>query len=239
MADGIWNPTKYRQSIRPVVNSSSLVIRIQTDDGEAFLKAIHSELICPEVLGCEWLGTHLAKRFGLQTFQISRIPIRGGDNVRLKKQSRTILAKAGPAIVTKSETGKDIWTTKTIKSEILNPDDVNRLIVFDTWMRNCDRYLGTTGGSRRWDNPRNIFISENPDGTNVLKVIDHGYILTCGHPIDPGLRHKECEQKIYGLFPQFVPMISCRRVNEISKELSTVQTSMWDDLLSEIPHQWG
>jgi hypothetical protein len=68
-----WQPSttlRFRRSDP----SSRGVVRVVTDQGVGFLKAIGN----PErehVLACEWVGTHLARLLRLPTFEIALIEV--------------------------------------------------------------------------------------------------------------------------------------------------------------------
>jgi hypothetical protein len=66
MASGIWHPQTIKRFVESVPSSTS-VVRVETDAGEGFLKAMGN----PEgehVLACELVGTFLAEWLGLPTW---------------------------------------------------------------------------------------------------------------------------------------------------------------------------
>jgi hypothetical protein len=195
-----WQPTKFLRYIETIA-SSSLTVVIEMDVGRAFLKAINN----PQglhVLACEWIGTKLARRFGLKTFDSAIFEIGEDDEILLDDKT---FAAPGPAFVTRAEDGHPMGGEKSLR-QIENVEDMARAIVFDTWVRNCDRYapgMGKDGAPRM--NADNLFLSA--DGASgekfILKVIDHGHIFTCGKPLTPKLANIEMikEERLYGCFP--------------------------------------
>ena len=182
MSDPTWKPKQFRRHIETIA-SSSLTAVIETDADRAFLKAINN----PQgvhVLACDWIGTKLAGRFGLKTFDIAILEIAEDDEIPL---DGTTNAAPGPTFVTRAEEGQPLGGATSLR-QVENIEDIARLIVFDTWVRNCDRYapgMGKDGQPRM--NPDNLFLSTDgaTDGKLILKAIDHGHIFTCGKALTP------------------------------------------------------
>lgn len=140
--------------------------------------------------------------------------------------------------------GSRPYNAKNLATEMPDSiDDTARLIVFDTWVRNCDRYapgLNREGEPRM--NPDNLFLSaENaPKGKFILKAIDHGHIFTCGRPLTDKLANIDNtkDERLYGLFPFFRAYVTTEQLEEVAKELSRVRSDLWKDLLESIPDAW-
>ncbi len=128
-------------------------------------------------------------------------------------------------------------------SNVENIGDIPRLVVFDTWVRNCDRYAPNwkPGGEARI-NPDNLFLSTEgaPEGKFFLKAIDHGHIFTCGKPLTPSLAHIENIQddRLYGLFPFFLGYVTFDEIEQAAEALRDVRSELWADLLRSIPVGW-
>jgi hypothetical protein len=220
------------------VASSSRVAVVQTDAGAAYLKAINNPW-GPNVLACDWLGTQLARRFGLQTFDVAILELTDLDEVQIDEG---VMATSGPTLIARAEEGSPMGGQKALNS-VENIEDIPRLIVFDTWVRNCDRYapgLGHEGGPRM--NSDNLFLSaeDAPKGKFILKAIDHGHIFSCGHRLTNRLAeiNNIKEERLYGLFPFFQPYVTTEQLEEVAKELSRVRSDLWKDLLDSIPDKW-
>ena len=88
-------------------------------------------------------------------------------------------------------------------TSVENIEDIARIVVFDTWVRNCDRYAPGWG---RDGQPRinldNLFLSEDgaPEGKFMLKPIDHGHIMTCGKAVTRDLANIDAtkDERLYG-----------------------------------------
>jgi hypothetical protein len=221
------------------VASSSRVAVIYTDAGLTYLKAMNNPE-GPQVLACDWFGTQLARRFGLHTFDVAVLELIELDEIPLDEST---LAQPGPAFVSRGEEGIPMGAHKAL-ANVENLGDIARLIVFDTWIRNCDRYgpgLGHKGKARI--NTDNLFLSTEgaPEGKFILKAIDHGHILTCGRTLNRSLAYIENtqEERLYGLFPFFQGQVTADEIGEAAKGLKDVQSDLWEDLLRSIPVNWG
>src|SRR4051812_44333293 len=128
-----WSPTRLID-IGESADTSTGVVEVITDAGMAYLKAIGNRQ-GPHVLATDWVGTHLAKWFGLSTFDIAIVPLEEGFELR-----RGAKATPGPAFAARAEAG-DAWGGGPNQlAPIVNPEDITRLVVFDTWALNCDRH---------------------------------------------------------------------------------------------------
>src|SRR5262249_35464646 len=153
-------------------------------------------------LACEWLGTALARRIGLRTFDVAIILVTEDDEIPLASGRR---ATPGPATIARSEKGSTWGGSDGELDLIENTEDISRLVVFDTWVRNCDRHPANL--EARKPNLDNVFLSREgaSEGRLVLKAVDHTHVLTCGRDITAaaGYIDKIQDEGIYGLFPQF------------------------------------
>ena len=131
-----WCPTEIRRFIRSFPSGAGVIL-VETDEGKAFVKAIGNPG-GEQVLACEFVGTQLAQWFGLSTFDFRLIEVR---EVPLLPFAQSGSAVPGPAFITRYEEGEH-WsgTTRELK-RLENPQDISRLVVFDTWTLNCDRLL--------------------------------------------------------------------------------------------------
>lgn len=236
MAGSVWQPTTFVRFVRTVASSSRTAL-IQTDAGAAYTKVINNPE-GPHVLACDWFGTHLARRFGLRTFDVSILELSDLDEIPLDGTT----AQQGPAFITRAEEGITMGGHRAL-TDVDNLEDILWIVAFDTWVRNCDRYApgyGQMGGVRM--NLDNLFLSTEtaPDGKFILKAIDHGHIFTCGRPLSPRLADIENQQdeRIYGLFPSFLGHLTVEPIETVTAFFRDVRSSLWEDLLASIPDEW-
>ena len=230
-----WHPNRYERFEKSYSTSigTSLIV---TDLGKAFIKPLGNRQ-GPHVLACEWLATRLADWFGLPTFSYALMTVDEGDEIPLGGGNA---ATAGPAFVTKEETGFTWGGDAAELDELQNPDDLSRLVVFDTWTRNCDRHPPDV--TTRKPNYDNVFIStQGPDlGTQRLIAMDHTHCFTCGGDLTDRIAHIDRinDPRVYGLFPAFVPRMRQTVVQGVSEHLLALETARVRQLVESIPAEW-
>jgi hypothetical protein len=158
----VWQPTTIRRYIKGFP-SSARTARVDTDAGQGYVKGMGGPE-GPHTLASEWVGTQLAAWLGLSTFDFAIVRIDEVDEIWFvdKEGNRTGKAEPGPAFITRAESG-DTWSggEKQLR-KLVNPQDVARLVVFDTWLLNCDRYSWPPGNAMQKPriNRDNVFLSE-------------------------------------------------------------------------------
>ena len=212
---------------------------METDAGPGYLKALGSPE-GPHVLACEWVGTQLAKRLGLSTFDFALIAVTAEDEIPFAKGGQ---AESGPAFITRAELGEPWSARATQLKRIVNPEDITRLVVFDTWTLNCDRHClppeGVVGRTRvNWNN---VFLSEEaPAGQLLLKAIDHTHCFTCGRPLTKRLREIDRikDERVFGLFPEFRPFRDRAQARQAAQDLRGIDRATVVQMIQTIPKEW-
>ncbi|HVX87001.1 MAG TPA: HipA family kinase [Phycisphaerae bacterium] len=211
-----------------------MVARIVTDAGRAYIKAIGN----PEgehALACEWVGTNLAQWFGLPTLDFAIMRVEAADEIWLDRK-RTRKARPGPAFVTRAVKG-DQWSGNPQHLDLLdNPDDLSRLVVFDTWLRNLDRCPPSK-------EPRNIFFSAEGASAGHFRLLamDHTHCFTNGRALTPAIANilNWQDETIFGLFEAFIPKINKRVVESAANKLANVINYDVAALMASIPQEWS
>ena len=173
-----WQPTEVTQFINHV-NSGTGTLIVGTDAGPGYLKALGNP-DGPHALAKDFLGTHLAAKLGLPTFDYAVIEITEIDDLPFFKSGK---AEPGPAFITRSEYGATWGKDKRLLQKIDNPEAVSGLVVIDTWLRNTDRYYLPSNRV----NLDNVFFSResSEDDKLSLRAMDFsledavGLILGC------------------------------------------------------------
>jgi len=130
-----WQPTEILRFIRNFDPGAGAVL-VLTDAGESYLKA-RGNVGGEHCLACEWVATHLARWFKLPTFDFALLEVTDLDEIPFYRGGH---AQPGPAFITRAESGEP-WSGKgTQLDRLINPQDISRLVVFDTWVLNCDRF---------------------------------------------------------------------------------------------------
>lgn len=232
-ATGKWQPTEIRRFVESFDTGAGVVL-VETDAGPGYLKAIgnHSG---EHVLACELVGTQLAVWFGLSTFDFSLIEVTDIDEIPLYRGGTAV---SGPAFISRKEKGQS-WSGKERElKKLVNPEDITRLVVFDTWTRNCDRR--SPGGKRV--NRDNVFLSEEaPEGQLLLKAMDHTHCFTCGKDLSKKVAHigsVKDDGLPFGLFPEFRPFLDRQVVHQAIKRLKQLTRADVKKMTEVIPTQW-
>jgi hypothetical protein len=147
---------------------------VETDQGEGYLKAIGNPG-GEHCIACEYVGTQLARWFCLPTFDFALVNVSDVDMLPFSKGGN---AKPGPAFITRKERGQPWGGSERELKKLINPNDLTRLVIFDTLTLNWDRYSIDAPGKRRI-NRDNVFLSqEGPPGKLVLKAYMAYFLLS-------------------------------------------------------------
>ncbi len=234
-APAFWQPKQIRRFVDHW-DTGTQVIRVATDLGDGYLKGIGN----PEgehVLACEWVGTQLARWFGLPTLDFGLIEVTLVDELPFAKSGK---AKPGPAFITRAEAGEPWGGSVRELKRLVNPQDISRLVVFDTWTRNCDRFSIKDDGRPRI-NRNNVFLSEEaPAGQVLLRAIDHSHCFTCGRAITPKIAEldKVRDDRVYGLFPEFRDFLDRQVVARLVNDLRRIDRPTLAEMTRTIPGAW-
>jgi hypothetical protein len=229
-----WNPSTITRTVDGLATATETT-RVDTDAGEGFLKALGNPE-GPHALACELVGSLIADWFGLKTFDFSLIEVHDRDEVVVMGRSR---AQPGKAFICRAEDKGYTWggDAQTI-SGISNREDITRLVILDTWLRNCDRHAPDGGRI----NLKNVFLLQRTSPSRKLELIamDFTHAFTCGGPLDRTLGYIEKiqDEGIYGLFPEFRPHISRDEVISCVARLAEFNRGIADRMLAYIPAQW-
>jgi len=234
---GAWQPTTIKRFVQAFPTSACTVL-VETDVGQGYLKALGNGE-GPHILASELVATELARWFGLPTFDFSTIEVSAIDELPFHNGNSAL---PGPAFITRAESG-DTWSGDPRQLEKLaNPHDISRLVVFDTWMLNCDRYLPEAGGvGKPRVNRNNVFLSEEaPSGQLMLKAMDHTHCFTCGRELTRTLRNldKIRDPRTFGLFPEFRRYLDRTQVQLAAKDLRRLTRTEVVRITQGIPREW-
>ena len=214
-----WQPTTFLR-FEEGRGSSMDTARIITDVGPAFIKAMGNRQ-GPHALACEYVGTQLAQWFGLPTFDFAILTVDATvDEIPFLRGGR---AASGPAFVTRATAGHNWGGSEDELKRLVNPEAISRLIVFDTWTRNCDRHPPDL--SVRHANYDNVFSEDvGPRESDQCRLVamDHGHCFTSAEELNGRVARIDFvkDPGLYGLFPGFVSRVreddvkSARRITK-------------------------
>ena len=229
---GRWNPQYVIRAVEPVLSSTNVVI-VETDIGQGYLKAIGNPS-GEHCLACEFVGTQLAEWLGLQTLDYGLITLDVEFNV-IRFHSGGC-AKSGPAFITRLEKGQPWQGTRDELRKIMNPEDISRLVVLDTWIMNRDRKSPLMAVTD------NILLSQEnaAPGKVRLVAIDHTHCLGASGRDQPSLARLENvdDRTIYGLFPEFRDSLDRAAVRDAARRLKTLTQPTVESIVESIPLEW-
>jgi hypothetical protein len=230
-----WRPTTFLRWEK-CFETSIGTAKIVTDATKAYIKPMGNRQ-GPHVLACEWVGSQLAQWFGLSTPEFALINVTEMDEIPLWGGR---MAAPGPAFVSKAIEGNTFGGSVEEIEKLVNPEDIARLVVFDTWTLNCDRYPADVIARR--PNRDNVFFAYDDEGSDMLRItaIDHTHCFTCGRDLTShiaGIAQVK-DERLYGLFPEFEVMITKARVDNCVNRLRQVDEGNIETVIDSIPQEW-
>ncbi len=231
-----WVPTRFVRFEKSLATSMRTAI-VQTDAGRAYLKGIGNPE-GPHALVCEYVGTRLAKLFGLKTLEFAIIPITRSDAIPL---GGTNFVQPGPAYVTRALVGALPWGGKAESLKYLeNAGDIPKIVVFDTWLRNADRCPPV--GSMRGPNYDNVLLSPiiGMARRYNLFAIDHTHCISNGKVIGRGLCGIDYTKDgaVYGLFEPFKEYVTKPMIEDALKVLAALDRAKIKVVIDDVPAEW-
>lgn len=234
-----WQPTVILRADRAYQTATDTV-RVTTDAGPAFLKALGNHG-GPHLLAADWIGTKLAAWLGLPTFETAIVNLDEIVEILFINGSR---ATPGPAFIAKEMSGDTWGAIKGKLTVLVNPGDVGKLILFDTWTRNADRYPPDL--NLRKPNYNNLFFTNEglPDNHWRLIAMDHTHCFTSGADLTRRLADidRTKDRRIYGLFPELKPyLIESEARGEWEAavaKLGTIDPAWVRAQIATIPPEW-
>ncbi|QCI98895.1 HipA family kinase [Agrobacterium larrymoorei] len=224
-----WKPTRIER-ISDVLNTSTRPLLVVTDVGLAVLKYVGNAQ-GEDALVAELIAAELAGMVGLRTpdFAVERIP-------EIPTRDPFITARAGPAFFSRWEPSTNLAPNSQLLRSLRDPKDIARLVVFDTWLRNKDRFSeDTPGGVTNYDN---ILIVPDKRKTKLL-IIDHSHAFaetTLENEINDDWAN---EEQVYGLFNEFTPMLRRTDVESAINVICSLVFSDIKDICRSPPLEWG
>lgn len=186
------------------------------------------------VLAFEWVAANLASLMSMRTFQFAIMPIMSGDEIPLGHDRR---AAPGPAFITKEESGYPWSGNPDELKYIKNQHDISQLVVFDTWIRNRDRFcLG------RKPNYDNVFLSTQYTTGKYTELVamDHTHCFSNKSELTPEQQHVEYiqDELIYGAFPGFKIFVDEAIIKSALEKINAISGAEIACIINSIPREW-
>lgn len=230
----VWRPTRLVRVVKSF-DSSTGATEVKTDATFGFLKAMGNRQ-GPHALASELVGSTLAKWFGLTVPDFAVLHLPEDSMFDLPRENRT---EVGPAFVSRHMAGGTWQGSDAELRSLENHDDITVLIVFDTWIRNCDRHPPDL--RVRDPNYKNVYLAdtENPKKSRLV-AIDHTHCFDGGRDLTERLGDidKIKDESTYGLFPAFIPYLSVAQLLWCKAQLREVTQELAETVVRAIPAEW-
>ena len=132
---GSWHPTRLIRVIESY-DTSVGTTKVKTDATLGYLKPMGNRQ-GPHALAAELVASSLGQWFGLTLPSFGIMPLPEATCFGLPRGHRT---QPGPAFISKHLDGRTWGGSEAELRTVENVSDITRLVVFDTWLRNCDRH---------------------------------------------------------------------------------------------------
>ncbi len=222
-----WKPTKINRVIEQLDSSTQPVI-VETDAGIGYLKGMGN----PQGDGClctELVAAELASWLGLEVPSFAVIAL--NFEVEMKRAGSLQL---GPAFISRQIENPIIGPTDAVLKRLMNRQDLGKIIIFDTWIRNFDRWFNEV------ENPDNVMFRPVSRNRYVLMPFDHSDCfseMALDGSIDSELVIRD--QRIYGFFPAFRPYVTQESVGSGLERLRTFNQVTAKLIVDSVPQAWG
>lgn len=229
-----WRPTRIRRVVESY-DTSMGTTKIETDAGTAYIKVLGNRQ-GPHALVAELVGSALARWFGLSVPDFAILKLSAAACFDLPRGAR---AQPGPAFVSRHVPGRTWGGSAPDLDNLTNPEDVARLVVFDTWVRNCDRHPPDLAA--RKPNYANVYLADTERvGRRRLLAIDHTHCFDCGRDLSERLSdiEKVRDERAYGLFPAFVRFLAPGPLTWSGATLRSLTGEVVGGVLSQVPAEW-
>ncbi len=226
-----FQPTALRREIESY-DSSTRPCLVDTNSGQAIVKAANNPA-GPSAIVSEIVCAELGKWFGLS---IPDFCVLNEINLQLalgntgKFFEKPVFASKYQIAETRDVSGKML-------EKLENVHDISKLVIFDTWIRNYDRYDAVY----QHKNSDNYLLKQIGNTTKYeLIVIDHSHCISLDSINDVNDWADLTEDEtIYGLFPEFRPYITNQHVTSALKKLSELDDIHVEEIVNSIPLRLG
>ncbi|MBA4207284.1 HipA family kinase [Pannonibacter phragmitetus] len=228
-----WQPSEILRVAR-VLETSTKPVLVSTDVGLAIVKYLGNpagnEALIGEIVGCS-----VARLLGLKTpdFAIMAIPAIDLPEYPL------VQVQAGLAFFSRwEEMATSLSPNSSLLEKLRRPEDIAKLVVLDTWLRNKDRFAGDEGAAFDIVNYDNVLLK--PDKRMVeLLAIDHSHALVETTLDDELGKDWVEEQVVYGRFSQFDKFLTRKMVGAALAAVERIDRVTLRRVCEDVPRAWG
>ena len=221
----ICQPTRINREIR-VFQSSASPIQVDTDKGMGFVKAQNNPTYKEQVVIAELVAAELGTWFGLKIPPFAVI-----DHCNIELLMKDGQPMNGPLFFSSFADGETYDGGNTFLSKLRDKDDITRLVVFDTWVRNWDRHgLGD-------ENKDNLLFVRDKRKYDLVPI-DHSWAFDGDFPVTPSSDVIE-DTKVYGKFPAFDQYVTSKTLSIVLERLAALDRCFVKEIVNSVPLEWG
>ncbi|MGV0818448.1 HipA family kinase [Martelella sp. AMO21009] len=223
-------PTEITREIEHFSSSTSPA-RVATDAGDGFIKSLGNPM-GGAALVSELVAAELAAWFELSVSPFAVI-YKCDIEIVMRKNGQKMTP---PLFFSSAVEGVPRDGTDVFLQRLRNKDCVSRLVVFDTWIRNWDRYY------KEEANSDNLLYVQASVHKYDLVPIDHS---NCFIGVEPDFPDGAAPQDwiedagVYGKFPEFDGFITDQSVSAALTKLGTLDRSFVSEIVNSVPLEWG
>lgn len=184
--------------------------------------ALVSELVSAEL--ATWLGLKVPPFAIVNTCTIEVLMIKNGRPM------------VPPLFFSSAVDGTPRDGSDTFLAKLEDKEDIARLVVFDTWVRNWDRYYGGESNSE------NLLFVQSSRSKYSLVPIDHSNCFIGAAAEFPAAAAPEdwvYDQGVYGKFPEFDTYVTPKALNAALQTLGGLDRQFVNEVVSSVPLEWG
>ncbi len=224
-------PTTITREIQ-LFPSSCRPAKVATDVADGFIKGLGNPQ-GPSTLISELLAAELGTWFGLKIppfAVVTDCPI----HIPMLQHRGHI---EPPVFFSKAVDGTPRDGTDVFLRRLRRPGDVARLVVFDTWIRNNDRFVE---GAENSDNL--LYALSQERGRYELVPIDHSHCFTDQEfeiDLPAAAASLTTDDRIYGRYPEFIPYITADAVDSALADLGQLDASFVHECVNALPAEWA
>lgn len=228
-ASDAWQPAKILRVVK-VKDTSTSPLFVETDQGHAVLKYLGNKA-GSDALISEYICAELANAIGVETPDYAVVCI---DEFEV---GPGISVQGGPAFMSRFVDGAFELSPSLLK-RLRDPRQITKLIIFDTWIRNADRYSCDHYGDVDIDKPENVLLAKDKRKIRLL-AIDHSHAI-CDETLEDGLGDAWVDETdVYGFFPMFAPYLDRLVAQETLDAVRTIDEGRIRLICERVPQEWG
>ncbi len=228
-----WRPRRILKLV-DMIRSNTKPLIVETDQGVGYMKVLDGTRARSQAIAYDYVGTHLARHLGLTTFDAAVIVLEEAVDIPSKPEIGSL---AGPAFITREAQGTCWGGGPDRLRRISNRFELSGIVVLDTLIRNYDRF--PPKDTLYEPNYDNLFLQRHGSRYRAV-AFDHTHCFVDDLTSDDLTSSQTIEDEgVYGLFPEFVPLVRREEMDTICARLAKLEPAWVADLIGSVPNEWN